>query len=75
MRASCSFRTFLKAAADEVCVSAAGSSHLFGIPGTQAITKAAIVDAITHDRIAIRQVEADASPQGQWSMKGWGDLR
>jgi hypothetical protein len=37
--------------------------------------EAAIVDAITHDRIAIRQVEADASPQGQWSMKGWDDLR
>lgn len=37
--------------------------------------ESAIVDAIKNDRVAIRQVEADASPSGQWSLEGWDDLR
>jgi hypothetical protein len=27
------------------------------------------MDAIRHDQIALRQVESDASPQGEWSME------
>jgi hypothetical protein len=50
--------------------------HSLAMPSTPTELKElelAIVDAITHGRIAIRQVEVDASRQGQWSMEGWDD--